>query len=154
MTSESWKVAKQLGVEHKLKKVVFRKTKSKWGHCCQNGTIQYNWLAMMAPKDVINYLIVHECSHLTAHGPFKKILEYSRKCLPKIQGVTQLACRKRSSLLEPPIGILQQLVDCFFITVFDKQKIPYAVPQPAPTTFEFCFCPLFLPGKIPHPCNI
>lgn len=64
MTTETMKVARQLGVEQKLKDVVFRKTKSKWGHCCQDGTIQYNWLAMMAPREVVRYLIVHECSHL------------------------------------------------------------------------------------------
>ncbi len=64
MAVESFKVARQLGVRHKLKDVVFRKTKSKWGHCCQDGTIQYNWLTMMAPKKVIHYLIAHECSHL------------------------------------------------------------------------------------------
>lgn len=64
MTVETLKVARQLGVQHKLREVVYRKTRAKWGHCCQDGTIQYNWIAMMAPRDVINYLIVHECSHL------------------------------------------------------------------------------------------
>jgi len=64
MAVETIKVARQLGVSHKLKDMVFRKTRSKWGHCCQDGTIQYNWLTMMAPKPVIHYLIAHECSHL------------------------------------------------------------------------------------------
>jgi predicted metal-dependent hydrolase len=64
MATQTIKVARLLGVERKLKDVVFRKTKSKWGHCCQDGTIQYNWLAMMAPRDVVNYLIAHETSHL------------------------------------------------------------------------------------------
>ena len=64
MTTQTLKYARALGVRHKLKEVVFRKTRSKWGHCCQDGTIQYNWLAMMAPRDVINYLIAHETSHL------------------------------------------------------------------------------------------
>ncbi|MDR0782118.1 MAG: M48 family metallopeptidase [Pseudomonadales bacterium] len=64
MATQTIKYARLLGVEHKFKNVVFRRTKSKWGHCCQDGTIQYNWLAMMAPRDVINYLIAHETSHL------------------------------------------------------------------------------------------
>ena len=64
MTTETIKVAGELGLEDRLNKVIFRKTKTKWGHCCQDGTIQYNWLAMMAPREVIRYLIVHECSHL------------------------------------------------------------------------------------------
>lgn len=64
MVTQTMKVARQLGVAHKLKDVTFRKTRSKWGHCCQDGTIQYNWLAMMAPRAVLDYLIVHETSHL------------------------------------------------------------------------------------------
>src|SRR5690606_18419686 len=64
MATQTIKYARLLGVDRKLKDVVFRRTKSKWGHCCQDGTIQYNWLAMMAPREVINYLIAHETSHL------------------------------------------------------------------------------------------
>ncbi|HWK53512.1 MAG TPA: SprT family zinc-dependent metalloprotease [Hyphomicrobiales bacterium] len=64
MATQTIKYARLLGVERKLKDVVFRRTKSKWGHCCQDGTIQYNWLAMMAPREVVNYLIAHETSHL------------------------------------------------------------------------------------------
>lgn len=64
MTTQTIKYARRLGVERKLKRVKFRKTKSKWGHCQHDGTIQYNWLTMMAPKPVIDYLIAHETSHL------------------------------------------------------------------------------------------
>ncbi len=64
MATQTIKTARVLGVDHKLKEVVFRKTKSKWGHCCEDGTIQYNWLTMMAPRAVVDYLIAHETSHL------------------------------------------------------------------------------------------
>ncbi len=64
MTTQTIKTARALGVEERLKDVAFRKTKTKWGHCCTDGTIQYNWLTMMAPKPVIDYLIAHESSHL------------------------------------------------------------------------------------------
>ena len=64
MATHTIKVAKLLGLDHKLKDVVFRKTRSKWGHCEDTGVIQYNWLVMMAPRAVIDYLIVHETCHL------------------------------------------------------------------------------------------
>lgn len=64
MTTQTIKTARQLGVEDKLNEVVFRKTKTKWGHCSHDGSIQYNWLTMMAPRPVVDYLIAHECSHL------------------------------------------------------------------------------------------
>ena len=57
-------LAAHLGVDHKLKEVVFRKTRSKWGHCTAAGRIQYNWLIMLAPDGVIDYMICHEVCHL------------------------------------------------------------------------------------------
>lgn len=64
MVTQSIKTAKALGLEQRLKDVIFRRTRSKWGHCEDNGVIQYNPLVMMAPRAVIDYLIVHEVSHL------------------------------------------------------------------------------------------
>lgn len=57
-------LAEYLDVGHKLKEVVFRKTRSKWGHCTASGRIQYNWLIMLAPDGVIDYMISHEVCHL------------------------------------------------------------------------------------------
>ena len=64
MVPRTFGTARLLGVEQRLKDVVFRKTRSKWGHCCPDGTIQYNWLVMMAPREVVDYLVAHECGHL------------------------------------------------------------------------------------------
>lgn len=64
MASQTIKTARRIGVGTRLKDVVFRKTKTKWGHCKHDGTIQYNWLTMMAPQAVVDYLIAHETSHL------------------------------------------------------------------------------------------
>lgn len=57
-------LAQYLGQSDKFKEVVFRKTKTKWGHCTVDGRIQYNWLIMMAPDAVIDYMICHEVCHL------------------------------------------------------------------------------------------
>jgi predicted metal-dependent hydrolase len=57
-------LAQFLQLGDKLKEVVFRKTRSKWGHCTSGGRIQYNWLIMLAPDAVIDYMICHEVCHL------------------------------------------------------------------------------------------
>jgi hypothetical protein len=64
LPERSHALADYLGVGHKLKQVVFRKTRSKWGHCTSGGRIQYNWLIMLAPDGVIDYMISHEVCHL------------------------------------------------------------------------------------------
>lgn len=57
-------LADYLGVGDKLREVVFRKTKTKWGHCTSSGRIQFNWLIMLAPDAIVDYMICHEVSHL------------------------------------------------------------------------------------------
>lgn len=57
-------LAGHLGVAHKIKEIKLRKTKSKWGHCTSAGVLQYNWLIMLAPYSIIDYMITHEVCHL------------------------------------------------------------------------------------------
>jgi predicted metal-dependent hydrolase len=57
-------LAQYFNVGHRLQDVVFRKTRSKWGHCTSSGRIQFNWLIMLAPDAVIDYMISHEVCHL------------------------------------------------------------------------------------------
>ncbi len=57
-------LAVHLGVNKRLKEIKLRKTKSKWGHCTSAGIIQFNWLIMLAPFAIIDYMITHEVCHL------------------------------------------------------------------------------------------
>lgn len=44
--------------------VTIKATRSKWGHCTSRGAIQYNWQILLAPEPIVDYLVVHEVSHL------------------------------------------------------------------------------------------
>ena len=57
-------LARYLGVDQKISKIKLRKTKSKWGHCTSQGVLQFNWLIMLAPHSIIDYMIAHEVCHL------------------------------------------------------------------------------------------
>ena len=57
-------LAQVIGVDQKITEIKLRKTKSKWGHCTSQGIIQYNWLIMLAPYSIIDYMITHEVCHL------------------------------------------------------------------------------------------
>lgn len=71
LPSRTKALAAYFQIPERLKEVVFRKTKSKWGHCTSSGRIQFNWLIMMAPDAVIDYMICHEVCHLLQmnHSP-------------------------------------------------------------------------------------
>ncbi len=44
--------------------IIVKNYKSKWGSCTANNKISYNWRIIMAPDYIIDYLIVHELSHI------------------------------------------------------------------------------------------
>lgn len=38
--------------------------KHRWGSCHPNGKLRFNWRLVMAPKEIIDYVVVHELAHL------------------------------------------------------------------------------------------
>ena len=45
-------------------KIKIKEQKRRWGSCSSRGSIYFNWRIIMAPPLVIDYVIVHEVSHL------------------------------------------------------------------------------------------
>ena len=48
-----------------------RDGKSRWGSCSSTGTLSFSWRLILAPPDVLDYLVAHEVAHLKEmnHGP-------------------------------------------------------------------------------------
>ena len=54
--------AAQIGVNpHRIS---LRDQKTRWGSCSSRGSINYNWRIIMAPPEVLDYLVIHELSHM------------------------------------------------------------------------------------------
>lgn len=45
------------------KSLLFSDTKSKWGTCFPDNSLQFNWRLIMAPIMVIDYVVIHELVH-------------------------------------------------------------------------------------------
>ncbi len=41
--------------------------KSRWGSCSVRGDISFNWKIIIAPHRIVDYVVVHELSHLIKH---------------------------------------------------------------------------------------
>lgn len=58
-------------VGRRAKSITYKDTSSRWGSCTAEGSLSFSWRIMMAPPQVINYLVAHEVAHLKEmnHGP-------------------------------------------------------------------------------------
>lgn len=45
--------------------IFFSDTKSKWGTCFPDNSLQFNWRLVMAPLMVLDYVVIHELTHTT-----------------------------------------------------------------------------------------
>jgi predicted metal-dependent hydrolase len=58
-----------IGKKHK--RVTLRDSRSRWGSCSSDGSLSFCWRLVLAPADVLDYVVSHEVAHLAEmnHGP-------------------------------------------------------------------------------------
>ncbi len=44
--------------------ITIRDQRTRWGSCSSKGTLSFNWRLIMAPPAVLEYVVIHELSHL------------------------------------------------------------------------------------------
>ncbi|NLX63362.1 MAG: M48 family metallopeptidase [Clostridiaceae bacterium] len=72
-------------------KVVIKDQKTRWGSCSVKGNINLNWRLVMAPVDIIDYVVVHELCHL-------KIMNHSKDFWLLVESVLPCYKEKRKWL--------------------------------------------------------
>ena len=52
-------------------KIRISSARTRWGSCSSRGTLSFTWRLVMAPIEIIDYVVVHELAHLLErnHGP-------------------------------------------------------------------------------------
>ncbi len=58
--------AAQFGL--RVQSIRISSARTRWGSCSSKGTLSFTWRLVMAPLDVIDYVVIHELAHLQVHN--------------------------------------------------------------------------------------
>jgi predicted metal-dependent hydrolase len=65
------------------KQVKISSAKTRWGSCSPDGTLNFTWRLVMAPLDVVDYVVVHELAHLRVKNHSSKFWQVVESIYPE-----------------------------------------------------------------------
>lgn len=75
------KFSQLIGVAYN--RVAVRDQRSRWGSCSCRRNLNFNWRLIMAPEQVLDYVIIHEICHLIEMSHSKKFWELVARYCPQ-----------------------------------------------------------------------
>ena len=74
----------RLGQSEKSR-ILIRDQRQRWGSCAPDGTLRFNWRAMMLKPALIEYVVVHELAHLAHRNHSTEFWALLSKAMPDAQ---------------------------------------------------------------------
>jgi predicted metal-dependent hydrolase len=65
VTETAQEEAPRVGVAYR--RIAIRDTRSRFGSCSSNGSLSFSWRLALAPRRILDYVVVHELCHLVHH---------------------------------------------------------------------------------------
>ncbi|MGI5841594.1 MAG: M48 family metallopeptidase, partial [Patescibacteria group bacterium] len=66
----------------KFGKITIKAQKTKWGSCSKKGNLNFNFKIMVLPKDIRDYIIVHELCHIKEQNHSNKFWNLVAMTIP------------------------------------------------------------------------
>ncbi len=66
-------------------RVLIRDQRRRWGSCAPDGTLRFNWRAMMLEPALVEYIVVHELAHLSIKNHAPQFWELVASAMPDAQ---------------------------------------------------------------------
>ena len=63
----------------------YREQKTRWGSCSSEKNLNFNWKLILAPPEVLDYVVVHELCHLKEMNHSKAFWEEVGKVMPEYE---------------------------------------------------------------------
>jgi predicted metal-dependent hydrolase len=64
------------------KKIGITSARTRWGSCSANGSLNFSWRLIMAPIEVVDYVVVHELAHTVFHNHSKRFWKKVETIMP------------------------------------------------------------------------
>ena len=75
--------APRIGVE--FGRVAVRDQRSRWGSCSAKGNLNFNWKLIMAPPEVLDYVVIHELCHRIEFNHSPRFWQLVRDQMPEYE---------------------------------------------------------------------
>lgn len=69
----------------KYSKLTIRDTKSRWGSCSSSKALSFSWRLVLAPEDVLDYVVAHELAHILEMNHSAKFWAHVDKVCPHMK---------------------------------------------------------------------
>lgn len=78
------KLVNTLAPQHGLKfeRIRISSARTRWGSCSSKGTLSFSWRLMMAPLEIVRYVVVHELVHTKIHNHSATFWQNVERILP------------------------------------------------------------------------
>lgn len=81
-------------------RITIRNQKTRWGSCSSKGNLNFNCLLMMAPSEVLDYVIVHELCHRKEMNHSKAFWSEVEKVLPNYRDAVKWLKEEGSQIMQ------------------------------------------------------
>jgi predicted metal-dependent hydrolase len=81
LTEQAARYACSTGLSYK--KINITGAQKRWGSCSSSGNLNFSWRLVMAPMEVVEYVIVHELVHLREQNHSARFWKLVSEILPE-----------------------------------------------------------------------
>jgi predicted metal-dependent hydrolase len=82
-------------------RVTIREQRTRWGSCSTTGALSFNWRLLLAPADVLDYVVWHEACHLVVMDHSRRFWTLLERHLPGYRGPRRWLRVNGSALVLP-----------------------------------------------------